>query len=167
MKTKIKKLLIIFSICVLFLTSMNMFCISQNEAYIKSNSMVYHTNENNVVTKLEITIVNPSFKTYSDSFLLRYETKENYPEGYSSPIYFTLPPFETKTIEITDFRNAWFYNEEYSIDIDRTENATLEITLHSNMFTIQTIINISAIIFVIIFIVIIVFKKEKKNIKNL
>ena len=166
MGNKIKNSLIIFIICMLYLTSMNMFCISQSEPYIKSNSIVYHTNEDDVVTKLEITIVNPSFKTYSDSFFLRYETKEKYPEGYSSPIYFTLAPLETKTIEITNFRNAWFYNEEYSIEIDREENTTLKITPHNNMFTIQTIANISGIIFLIISIVIIVFKKEKKNIKN-
>ena len=97
--------------------------------YIETNSIVYHLDEDGTVTSIDITIKNPSFKTYkNETLILRYCDENSYPEGYSSPIEVSLMPFETKIITIDNFRNAWFYNADYHLETDSDSSAKIWIS---------------------------------------
>ncbi|MBE7076060.1 MAG: hypothetical protein E7375_03230 [Clostridiales bacterium] len=98
------------------------FLIDNEKPYIEKNSIVYHLDESNTITSVEITITNTSLKgVKSQDLILRYCREDRYPEGYSSPVVFSLNPLESKTIIISEFRNAWVYNESYHIEADRID----------------------------------------------
>ena len=138
-KSKIFLTFLLISICAL-VSSIGMLIahLFTVQPYLEKDNIVYHLNESGVVTSIEITITNPSLNPIENQELtLRYCREDSYPEGYSSPIVFSLSPSESKTIVITNFRNSWFYNKDYHIEVD---GKTLEIE-NSNNTSIQEILS--------------------------
>lgn len=96
-----------------------------DQVYIEENSIVYHLDESGVVTSLEITVTNLSYSTEDNKdLILRYCREDSYPEGYTSPIIYSLKPMESRTIVISNFRNTWYYNSDYHIEVEAERGLT-------------------------------------------
>ncbi len=134
--------------------------------YIENNSIIYHLDENGIVTSIDVTIKNSSFKSYNEeSLILRYCDENNYHEGYSSPIVFSVMPFETKTITIDNFRNDWSYNTNYHLEIDANSSGNILINNQNFDPTVLTIVLICILIIIASFLIIPSTIKFKKNSK--
>ena len=168
-----KKLFIIFLsiFAVLFVFScvQTILSVTISNPYIRTDNIVYHLDEDKTIKEIEITIVNPSCKTYSNQeFFLRYCREDNYPEMYTSPVIISLAPFETKTIKIYNFRNTYTYNENYHLEIDHDLQKNTEISMAKGMVSYVTpLFTTLSVVFavpVIVFSILLFncIKKEKK-----
>ena len=105
---------------------------NDTKPYLVKNSVVYHLDETKAVTGVEITISNPTSKNIkTQDLIIRYCREDRYPEGYSSPIAFSLKPYETKTILITEFRNDWFYNQSYHLETDSIDSHNISLDMEN------------------------------------